>query len=260
MPAKRLIAMITDFGLNDHFAATMKAVILKINREAEIIDITHNIERHDVLDAGFKLYQTYRYFPPHTIFLTVVDPGVGTQRRVLLCSDGEYFYIAPDNGLLSFIYKDKPAIDVYNVIYDHYFLNTISKTFHGRDIFAPLAAHMSKGLYPSETGEKINNYKKLSIPDPSIETADIISGIIVGFDLFGNATTNINNSLVGDDFGAKILNHIIQKPCNCYEEASDSELSIIKGSAGFLEIFIKNRNSKEALKLKRGMRIVIKKK
>lgn len=258
MPAKRLITLLSDFGLQDHFIATMKGVILTINPEVSILDITHDISRHDVLDAGFKLYQSFRYFPKRTVFLCVVDPGVGTNRRVLICSDGEYYYIAPDNGLLSFIFKEKPDIEVYNVLYDHYYLPDISNTFHGRDVFAPLAAHLSKGLIPSEAGEKILDYKKIMIPEPTKEREDIISGVIIGFDIFGNGTTNIKNESVKEDFGAKIMSHIIQKPSKSYEEGETDKLSIIKGSSGFLELFVKNKNAKNAFNLKRGMRIAIK--
>ncbi len=250
--------MVTDFGLNDHFVAVMKAVMININPEAAILDITHNIARHDVFDAGLKLYQSFRHFPSKTIFLCVVDPQVGTSRRILTCSDGEYLYIAPDNGLLSFIYKDRPGIEVYNVTYTHYFLENPSCTFHGRDMFAPLAAHMSKGLYPAETGEIITDYKKIMIPDPSKDSNDILCGVILGFDIFGNAVTNIDNEAAGDDFGVKILEYIIQKPSSSYDEGSEKALNIIKGSSGFLELFVKNGNSRDDFGIKRGMKIFLK--
>ncbi len=258
MAQKRVIAMISDFGLSDHFVAVMKAVILNINPDAMIMDITHNIERHDVLDAGLKLFQSYKYFPPKTIFLCVVDPGVGTDRRVLTCSDGEFFYIAPDNGLLSFIYRENPKAEVYNVSYTHYFLESISNTFQGRDIFAPLAAHMSKGLYPADTGEQIIDFKKIMIPDCSKEREDLLSGVIIGFDTFGNAVTNIRNDAAGEEFGAKILDHIIQKASKNYEEGLEKSINMIKGSSGFLELFVRNGNCKNDFNLKRGMKLIVK--
>jgi len=258
MAENRLIALITDFGNNDHFVGTMKGVIYSINPEARFVDITHEIPRHDVLDASLKLFQCYRYFPSQTVFLCVVDPGVGTPRHILTCSDGKYLYIAPDNGVLSFIFAENPDINVYKVTYSHYFLDKVSNTFHGRDVFAPLAAHISKGLYPEETGQLIKDYHKIVIPRAAKEKQDLITGHILGFDRFGNAITNIPNTMLEAKFALKVNHHIISQACDTYDEGAEAKLNMVKGSSGFLELFVKQGNARKSFGLRRGTKLGVK--
>jgi len=142
--AQPLITLTTDYGTADHLVAAMKGVILKINPDARIIDITHNVMPFDILDGALTIGQAYRYYPSKTIHVVVVDPGVGSQRRPILVSGDQHYFVAPDNGVLSMVYEREQKVSVRHVTSEHYFLNPISNTFHGRDIFAPVAAWMSK--------------------------------------------------------------------------------------------------------------------
>ena len=147
MAAKRpIITLLTDFGLHDHFVGTMKGVIANINPEALVIDITHDVAPHDIFQAAFLIRSAYTYFPSHTIHLLVVDPGVGTQRRILVASSEKGFFIAPDNGILSYLSAAGELGEIRDITADHYFLKPRTGTFDGRDVFAPVGAWMSKGV------------------------------------------------------------------------------------------------------------------
>ncbi|HET6199545.1 MAG TPA: SAM-dependent chlorinase/fluorinase, partial [Candidatus Acidoferrales bacterium] len=135
--ARSIITLTTDFGSADHLAGTMKGVILNINPDAEIADITHHVLPYDLLDGALVIGQAYKYFPPKTIHVVVVDPGVGTERRPLLVSAGTHYFVAPDNGLLSMVYEREEQLTVRHITSDHYFLQPLSSTFHGRDVFSP---------------------------------------------------------------------------------------------------------------------------
>ena len=150
-----IIALLTDFGTKDYFVGAMKGVILNINENAKIIDITHEIEPQNIRSASFTLRACYKNFPPKTIFVAVVDPGVGSERRAILVETEDYFFIAPDNGLLSFIFNESDDFLVYEITNEKFFNQPVSQTFHGRDIFAPCAAHLSKGVLPAEFGKVI---------------------------------------------------------------------------------------------------------
>jgi hypothetical protein len=155
--ARPIITLTTDYGTSDHLVGTMKGVILGINPEAEIVDITHSIAPYDVLDAALTINQASRYFPNRTIHIVVVDPGVGTARRPLLVTAGTQFYIAPDNGVLSLVYeREKESITARHITADHYFLRPISNTFHGRDIFAPVGGALSKTWQTASFGDQID--------------------------------------------------------------------------------------------------------
>ncbi len=142
MANRPTITLTTDFGLNDHYVGTMKGVILEIVPDAQIVDICHAVQPFDVLDGALTIAQAYNYFPPATVHLVVVDPGVGTERRPILASSDRHHFVAPDNGVLSLIYSREERMHVRHITSDHYFRQPVSKTFHGRDIFAPVAAYL----------------------------------------------------------------------------------------------------------------------
>ena len=161
-----IIALLTDFGTKDYFVGAMKGVILGINENAGIIDITHEIEPQNISEASFTLRACYKNFPSHTIFVAIVDPGVGSKRRAILVETEDYFFIAPDNGLLSFVFNESEDFTVYEITNEKFFYHPVSKTFHGRDIFAPCAAHLSKKMLPSEFGKEINDFINFSETKP----------------------------------------------------------------------------------------------
>src|SRR5262249_46372912 len=151
-----IITLTTDYGTNDHLVGTLKGVILKINPDANIVDITHNVTAYDLLDGALAIGSSYAYFPPRTIHVVVVDPGVGTERRPLLVSAETQYFVAPDNGVLSLVYEKEEDILVRHANVEHYYLQPVSKTFHGRDIFAPIAAWLSKGSQSASMGDEIS--------------------------------------------------------------------------------------------------------
>ncbi len=185
-----IITLTTDFGLKDPFVGIMKGVILSICPQVTLIDLTHNITPQNIKEATFVLAGAYRFFPKGTIHVIVVDPGVGSQRRPLLAETPNHFFIAPDNGVLELIYQ-KEKVKVYHLNRSEYFLPQISATFHGRDIFAPVAAHLAHGVSPNALGEEITDFVRLNWPYPE-SSGRRLRGEVVYIDRFGNLITNIS--------------------------------------------------------------------
>src|SRR5262249_19198705 len=153
-----MITLLTDFGLSDYFVPAVKGVILTINPETKIIDITHDVAAQDVHSAAFLLGACYHNFPAGTVHVAVVDPGVGSSRRAIIVATGEYLFVGPDNGIFSFVYARETGFRVFRIMDDQYFRHPVSLTFHGRDVFAPVAAHIARGVKPEEIGEEIEDY------------------------------------------------------------------------------------------------------
>src|SRR6185437_14461734 len=163
---QRLITFTTDFGLTEHYAGAMKGVIYSINSAAQIADITNAVQSFDILDGALAIAQAYSYFPKDTVHLVVVDPGVGGSRRPILAQAGQFYFVAPDNGVLSLVFEREERISVRHITSEHYFRNPVSNTFHGRDIFAPVAAYLSKGVDHAKFGEEITDYVRFLAPRP----------------------------------------------------------------------------------------------
>ena len=187
-----VITMLTDFGVEDEYVGVMKGVIATISSSAQIVDISHHIARHDVQQAAFVLKHAYRYFPKGSIHIVVVDPGVGGHRKILCLKHNGHFFIAPDNGVLSLVVHNKKAEALCDVTNDRYFLKPVSHTFHGRDIFAPVAAHLAEGVVMSAFGKELaqKNMHLLTVSVP-IVSADELIGEVISIDRFGNLVTNI---------------------------------------------------------------------
>src|SRR5438552_10124031 len=190
MAHRPIVTLTTDFGLNDHFVGTMKGVILKIVPNAEIVDICHSVQAFDILDGALALAQAYFYFPPRTVHLVVVDPGVGSARRPIIANSEEYNFVAPDNGVLSLMYAREERLSVRHITADHYFLQPVSNTFHGRDIFAPVAAYLAKGVIHEKFGEEISDYVRFNAPKPKAVDEKTFRGVVLRVDRFGNLITN----------------------------------------------------------------------
>jgi S-adenosyl-L-methionine hydrolase (adenosine-forming) len=186
-----IITLTTDFGLNDHFVGAMKGVILEIAPEAQIVDISHAVQAFDILDGALTISQAYSYFPSGTVHMVVVDPGVGTARRPLILTGDRHLFVAPDNGVLSLIYDRQERLSVRHVTAEHYFLPQRSNTFHGRDIFSPVAAYLAKGLAPERFGEEITDYVRFAAPRPKPVDERTLRGVVLKVDRFGNLVTNI---------------------------------------------------------------------
>src|SRR5208283_4447312 len=184
-----IITLTTDYGINDHLVGVLKGVILKINPEAQIVDITHQVAPFDLLDGALSIASAYSYFPPRCIHVVIIDPGVGTERRPILVSGQNQYFIAPDNGVLSLVYEREQNVVVRHANVEHYYLQPLSSTFHGRDIFAPVAAWLTKGWQTPAMGDEIQDYKKMALPRPKPDAAGV-KGLVLKVDPFGNLVTN----------------------------------------------------------------------
>jgi len=185
-----IITLTTDYGVKDAFTASMKGVILKINPQAQIVDITNEISPQDIWEAAFTLRSAYSHFPKGTVHLAVVDPGVGSGRRPIIVVTESFYFVGPDNGLFTLIYQEAERIRVHHITSAHYYLPNPGPTFHGRDIFAPVAGWLAKGIPSGNFGDEITDYVKMNIPVPKI-SQNSIEGHVVHIDRFGNIITNI---------------------------------------------------------------------
>jgi S-adenosylmethionine hydrolase len=260
--ARPIITLTTDYGTSDHLVGVLKGVILSINPEVNIIDITHRVLAHDVLDGALTIGQAYKYFPPKTIHLVVVDPGVGTPRRPVLVAGDQHYFIAPDNGVLSSVYDQTEALYVWNITAEHYFRNPVSNTFHGRDIFAPVAAWLSKSWQTASFGEAITDFVRFAIPKPKA-AGNAVKGAVLRIDHFGNLITNITPedvpALTAADgkFTVRIGNGAVSKVVQTFAQGASGEVVGIIGSSGFLEISVNKGNAARTLAAGRGAEVTV---
>jgi S-adenosylmethionine hydrolase len=272
-----VITLTTDFGLKDGYVAGLKGVILSINPEAIIVDITHLIAPQNILQAAFVLHTIYPYFPKGTIHVAVVDPGVGSNRRAILLRTESAYCIAPDNGVLSYIIYEScrgsyrlagttsaalnfdgtnKTIQSVAITNSKYWLNTVSSTFHGRDIFAPVAAYLSLGLDYRVFGEPTNNINTISIPRPYVNASGDIIGQILNIDSFGNLITNIKNEDIAQkEVQIEVKGQMIEGLSQFYVEKQG--LIALVGSSGHLEISLSNGNAADLLEAKIEDRIKV---
>ncbi len=252
-----IITLTTDFGAEDAYVGTMKGVILSLNPGATIVDICHNIEPQNILQGAFVLDTAYPYFPPGTIHVVVVDPGVGTERRAIILKALGAFFVAPDNGVLSYVLRKAREFEVVSLTNPHFWLNPVSSTFHGRDIFAPVAAHLSLGVPLHEFGEPLSSPVTLPLPEPQLEADGSLIGHIIHIDRFGNLITDIKETdLPRDGLLIEASGYSIKGLSRSYAEGN--EILALVGSSGNLEIAAKNGKAAEILKLRIGDQIKIK--
>ena len=255
----RVITLLTDFGEQDHYVAAMKGVMLGINPNLQFIDITHQIPAQDIQSAAFTLGQVYSYFPFGTIHLAIVDPGVGTSRKALAARAGEYYFIAPDNGILSYVFEREEEQRVHAVEADHYFRKPVSPTFHGRDIFAPVAAWLSREVGMDQFGPLYEKPLRLPIPRLSRVRENLIQAAVVAVDRFGNLITNLTPAdvpayLTETTRSCKIL--VAQREITSFRrtfaEGNPGELFVVPGSTGYIEIVVRNGSAAATLNLAPG--------
>ena len=261
--ANAIITLTTDYGTNDHLVGTLKGVILKINPDVTIVDITHNVTPFDLLDGALAIGSAYSYFPPKTIHVVVVDPGVGTERRPLLVSATNQYFVAPDNGVLSVIYeREKESLVVRHANVEHYYLQPVSKTLHGRDIFAPVASWLSKGWQTPSMGDEISDYKRFSIPRPK-EADGASKGVVMRADVFGNLITNFRSedlpesALNGGAIQLQVGTHQVSRLVGTFAQGNNDEPIAYLGSSGYLEIAVNKANAARTLNLGRGAPVIL---
>lgn len=262
-----IITILTDFGIEDGYVAAMKAVLLSINPKAIIVDITHQVRPQDVFRAALILQATYRYFPKGTIHLVVVDPGVGTGRKAICIKAGGYLFVGPDNGVLSLAALDCGIGAIVELTSPAYFLKQISDTFHGRDIFAPVAGHLSLGVGINNLGPKMEDFGRLLIPSPINMPDGSLTGKIIYVDRFGNLATNITEEDLQKEAKTMLFPRKkdfiyrstiragtteIKGISTSYAQTKEGQPLAIFGSAGFLEISVNRGNAYRLLGLEQG--------
>jgi S-adenosylmethionine hydrolase len=234
------ITLTTDFGTADHFVGVMKGVILGIAPRARIVDITHEVVPYEVNEAAFVISQAWRYFPKKTIHVVVVDPGVGSSRRPILCETGGQYFIAPDNGVLSMIYDESPKYSVRVISNAKLMRREISRTFHGRDVFAPAAAHLAKGVPPARFGKRIEDFLRNFLVKPQQMARRVWGGSILRIDRFGNLITNLPIEQFPDvktrPFELRVGLERIHRLALTYSETMIGEVFAIVGSSGYIEV------------------------
>lgn len=240
------IALITDFGTQDWYAPVMKSVILSINPKARIIDITHQIKPQHVAEAGFVLWNAYRWFPAKTVFVTVVDPEVGSSRKIIAVQTDKHILIAPDNGVFDLVLSEAVVKKCVAVENPDFFLKDVCNTFHGRDIFAPVAAHLTLHHKLKELGSKY----QLTVPQNpfiSVQEKGFYQGHVLYIDGFGNLITNLKTTDTLLQGSIKINDYLIPHLSKTFSDVSAGEIVAYTGSSGLIEIAIRNGNAAEQL-------------
>jgi S-adenosylmethionine hydrolase len=264
-----IVTLTTDFGYDDPYVAAVKGAILNINPAASIVDVTHSVRPQDILQAAFVLNGAYRYFPKQTVHVAIVDPGVGSERRGVILKTASAVFVAPDNGILSYIIDDlfsiegssvaeqthglteivfKKGLEAAAITDPRFWRHPVSPTFHGRDIFAPVAAGLSLGISPFEFGEKINSLHILPITKPSVGPDGSVVGQVSHIDRFGNLITNIKSSnLPGKNITIEVAGRRIQGTSDYYEQGEG--IMAVVGSSGYLEISLRDGSACDFLEI-----------
>lgn len=252
-----IITLLTDFGSLDYFVGAMKGVIFSINPAATIVDISHEIPPHDIETGAFNLLSCYRDFPKGTNHVAVVDPGVGSDRRAIVVECAGQFFVGPDNGLFSWICERESNWTATHVTNTTFFRKPVSNTFHGRDIFAPVAAALSLGQRREELGPPVTDIVRLPSLDPVSTSENTIDGRIIHIDNFGNCVTNFTRQTLHSRGAATswritMNDHEIDSFRHFFADSTAGELFAIIGSAGFIEICIRNGSAAKVLNIQRG--------
>ena len=253
MPETRIVTFTSDFGLSDPFVGIMHGVVLNIHPETAVIDICHAVTSYDVLEGAWTIAQAYRFFPPRTVHVLVVDPGVGSARRPIIVETDDYIFVAPDNGVLTLVEAREPKFTVRHITADRYFLQPVSQTFHGRDIFAPVAGWLSKGVAPAEFGPEVSDHVRLVLPAVERIGDNHLRGEVLKVDKFGNLITNISEQEAPALFVTSppavsiLICETITPLRHSYAEGEEGEIFAIIGSSGYLEIAARQASAAEKL-------------
>ena len=258
--ARPVIALLSDFGTRDHYAGTMKGVALGICPDATLIDISHDLPPHDVLAGALELAAAYKYFPAGTVFLVVVDPGVGSTRRGIAAEIGDYKFVAPDNGVLTAVADEHAPKKIVELSERRYARPTVSRTFEGRDRFAPAAAWLAKGIELTALGRPVAAIQRLDLPQPEVD-AERITGQVLRVDRFGNLITNIDRKtfdrIAGESLEIRVGPHQISRVVSTYADAAPGEVVALFGSTDHLEIAANGASAAAELALGRGATVTV---
>jgi S-adenosylmethionine hydrolase len=259
--SRPIVALLSDFGTRDHYVGTMKAVVLGVCADATLVDIGHDIAPHDVLSGALQLAAAYRFFPAGTIFLVVVDPGVGSSRRAIAAEAGDYKFVAPDNGVLSLVFRDVAPKRIVELTERKYARPTVSRTFEGRDRFAPAAGWLAKGIGLNSFGRPISDPYVIDVPVVQVNAGGA-TGQVLHVDRFGNLITNIDRAAFDrvireGPVSVRIANHDIPRVVSTYAEAQAGALCALFGSTDRLEIAVNGGSAAETLGVQRGAPVTI---
>ncbi len=253
-----IITLTTDFGLSDPFVGMMKGVILGIAPDVQIVDLTHEIRSYDIMEAAFLLNSSYGYFPEGTVHVVVVDPGVGSSRRPIAAAANRHTFVAPDNGVLSLILSaGSTGIPVHQITNQGFFRHPVSNTFHGRDIFAPVAAHLASGAPLESVGSRILDFVRKPIPRPRPSGENRLIGTVLRVDKFGNVVTNLRPGDLKPGFRIHASGFEIQRLCFAFSDVEPGELFAIEGSTGHIELALNQGSAAGKLNVGPGAEIEV---
>lgn len=254
-----IITLLTDFGTRDYFVGAMKGALLSVNPEAVIVDITHEVAPHDVEEAAFTLLAAYETFPAGTVHVAVVDPGVGSARRAIAVEGAGQFFVGPDNGVFGHVYERLGHVRVFHAVEKKFFRKSVSTTFHGRDVFAPVAGALSLGVQPRKLGPEVTDFVRLPFAAPFQRNASTLVATVIHVDRFGNCITNVAPRDLGGDaseLGASLV--VSGREISSFrsffadESSAPGEPFAVWGSAGLLEIAVFEDSAARVLGLERG--------
>lgn len=257
MPPEPVITVTTDFGYEDAFAGAMKGVILSVNPASRIVDLTHGIKPYDIKEAAFIIGTNYKYFPERTVHVVVVDPGVGSERRPVIVSASGHYFVGPDNGVFSYVYHfARRELTVIHVTAERFFLSSSSPTFQGRDVFAPVAAHLAAGVDIAEFGDRIDDFVTFELQLPERVSEKKMLGRVTHIDRFGNAITNVSRA----DLEKLQLEGVFEVrmrgekvPLKAYYAVGEGHtLSALLNSSGYLELFVHRGSAAEKFAIDAG--------
>ena len=263
-----IITLLTDFGVRDEYVGLMKGVILTIHPTATIVDITHQIDGQDIAQAAFAIHNCYRYFPTGSVHLVVVDPGVGTHRSLLALKLEQHYFVAPDNGVLSLLIEEADVADLVKITNSNFFLSSVSNTFHGRDIIAPVGAHIAQGVELQRLGDKLVPGDLVRLTGIQARKFDdgTVTGKIISVDNFGNLISNIQIEMLRQSAFAnqnnrpviQVGSHMIEGIDRTYANGQRHNPIALIGSRGYLEIAVPGGNAAQLLKVGKGARVQVK--
>lgn len=264
MSNQRIVTLTTDFGVSDPFASIMRGVVLSINPQANVVDISHEVPSFDLLDGALTIASAYPYYPSGSIHLVVVDPGVGGARRPILVNTQNHLFVAPDNGVLSLVFQREERVEVRHITADHFFRQPVSQTFHGRDVFAPVAAWLSRDVPPEKFGDVVEDFARLNVPAVRTAAPNRISAVVLKVDKFGNLITNVTPESAPQLFQASppafrmtVGSATVNRLSTSYSEGKPGELIALLGSLGFLEIAANHASAAQAAQAGRGAPVEI---
>ncbi|HVW08180.1 MAG TPA: SAM-dependent chlorinase/fluorinase [Bryobacteraceae bacterium] len=256
-----IVTLLTDFGTSDHYVAAMKGVILGICPTADLVDITHDITPYAIAEGAYTLSQAWRCFPRGTIHLAVVDPGVGSKRRAILAEAEGHRFISPDNGLLSFVLRSASKATVREISENRFFRKSVSRTFHGRDIFAPVSAHLASGIAPKRFGDVISDTQIGDFSEVIEGESGTWFASVLKVDRFGNVISNLESGKFGriavDPFRLKIGRQTVSSFRHTYSEALPTEIFALFGSSGYIEVSLNQSDAASMLGVQAGSPITV---